>query len=287
MKKGRWVLVGLTALLAAWSLTPAQAQRKAPAGAGGTAKNVLEDGYIFNIVEWNGGELPRMYERSDQLPMTLEDLRKLSASGFSPQAIIKMLEERRCACDASVDAMIELKRAGVSEEVIQAVSLHALPPNRSLALTIAMNFEGLGGDATVSTQSRKGYLYLIIPDGGRERVFMGEMQAILGGSWHQDTLVDTTDPFLPKKVRRVVFAARVPLKIHGPKKALVFTSTKPDIYTTADIPKQDRAGVQAYTFDYPVSSLEQSCSLQALYKQDAMLPDVWHPGRTRFECEWD
>ena len=199
MKKGRWVLVGLTALLAAWSLTPAQAQRKAPAGAGGTAKNVLEDGYIFNIVEWNGGELPRMYERSDQLPMTLEDLRKLSASGFSPQAIIKMLEERRCACDASVDAMIELKRAGVSEEVIQAVSLHALPPNRSLALTIAMNFEGLGGDATVSTQSRKGYLYLIIPDGGRERVFMGEMQAILGGVGTRTPSWTPPIPFSPRR----------------------------------------------------------------------------------------
>ena len=92
--------------------------------------------------------------------MSLDDVRKLSANKFNTDAIVKMLEERRCVCDASVDALVELKKAGVAEQVIQAVSLHALPPNRSFGLTIALDFEGLGGKATVSTQARKGYLYL-------------------------------------------------------------------------------------------------------------------------------
>jgi hypothetical protein len=85
----------------------------------------------------------------------------------------------------------------------------------------------------------------------------------------------------------VVFSAQVPLKLHGPKKALVFTSTRPDIYSAADLPAAERAAVQEYPFDYPVSSLQRTAVLQVLYKQDAMLPDRWHLVRSHFQCEWD
>ena len=255
--------------------------------ASGQAIDPLARGEIFNIVDWDGGSLPRRYERSAQLPMSLEDVGKLSASKFSDSAIIKMLEERRCVCDASVDALVTLKEAGVSEKVIQAVSLHSLPPNRSLGLTIAIDFEGLGGEAAVSTEARQGYLYLIVPDGGRERIFVGNLQAILAGNWQRDALIDNTDLLLPKKVRRVIFAAEVPLKTYGPKEALIFTSTKPDIYTAADIPEADRAGVQEFHFEYPTSSLERICNLQVLYRQDAILANRWHLERTHFQCEWD
>ena len=109
----------------------------------------------------------------------------------------------------------------------------------------------------------------------------------MAGHWQRDALVDQTDLLLPKKVRRVSFAAEVPLKTYGPQKALVFTSTKPDIYTSADIPEQDRAAVQEFEFDYPSSSLERTCNLQVLYRQDAMLANRWHLERTHFQCEWD
>ena len=251
------------------------------------AMDLLAKGLIFNIVDWDGGQLPRRYERSDQLPMSLDDVRNLSANKFSSDAIVKMLTERRCACDASADALVELKKAGVAEQVLQAVSLHSLPPNRAFGLTIALDFEGLGGASTVSTQARKGYLYLIVPDGDKERVFMGNLQTILSRRWQHDELVDNTDLLLSKKVRRVTFASEVPLKTYGPKKVLVFTSTKPDIYTSADIPETDRKGVQEFEFEYPASSLESQCTLQVLYRQDAMLANRWHLVRTNFQCEWN
>jgi hypothetical protein len=167
------------------------------------------------------------------------------------------------------------------------VSLHALAPNRAVNLVISIDFEGLGGAATVSTQARQGYLYLIVPDSGRERVFIGNLQAILAGKWQHEALIDNTDLLLPKKVRRVVFAAEVPLKTYGAKKVRVFTSTRPDIYTSADIPEADRGGVQEFAFEYPVSSIQRICTLQALFRQDAMLADRWHLVRRHFECEWD
>ncbi len=276
---------GWAALLAL--VLPVAAQQTTPASPGQVLKKVLEEGYVFNIVEWDGGQLPKLYERSDQVPLKLAEVRQLSASRFSDAAIVKMLQERRCACDASVEALVGLKQAGVSEAVIQAVSLHALPPNRSLDLRVTFDFEGVGGAGGVSSQARKGYLYLIVPDGARERVFFADLQGVLAGKWQQDTLVDNTDLLLPKKVRRVAFAAQVPLKTHGPRKALVFASTRPDIYTAADIPQADRGGVQSFEFEYPTSSLQQSCTLQVLYRQDALLPDKWHLVRSHFECEWD
>ncbi len=274
-------------MLLALGALSALAQQSAPASPGQVPRKVLDEGYLFNIVDWDGGQLPKLYERSDQLPLSLGDIRQLSANKFSDAAIIKMLEERRCACDASVDALVGLKQAGVSEAVITALSLHALPPNRALDLRISLDFEGAGGADRVSNQARKGYLYLIIPDGDRERVFFADLQSVLAGRWQRDALVDNTDMLLPKQVRRVAFEARVPLKVHEHKKALVFTSTRPDIYKSADMPATDRAGVQTFEFDYPTSSLQQGCTLQVLYRQDALLPDKWHLVRSHFECEWE
>ena len=275
------ILTGAAALvlLAAGA---APAQKASPAGGGRT----LPPGYVFNIVDWEGGALPPLYERSDQLPMSLHDIVSLTEAKFSEEMILKMLEERRCACDASVASLVRLKNSGVTEKVIQAMSLHALPPNRSLDLAIHIDFEGLGG-AAVSTRAHRAYLYLIIPDGERERVFFGSLADVLAQAGRRGTAVDNTDLLLPKQVRRVSFVARVPLKEPGPKRALVFTSTRPNIYTEADIPAADRKGVQEFTFDYPASSLQQFCSLQVLHRQDAMLDNRWHMERSHFECEWE
>ena len=275
-------LLSALALVAALAATPAHAQRLAPGGAG----EALARGQVFNIIDWNGGSLPPLYERSDQLPLTLADIRKLSAGGFGGADIVKMVQERRCACDASADALLALKEDGVDAEVIRAVSLHSLPPNRGLDFRIALDFESQAGKAAV-WRARRSYLYVIVPDGGRERVFMGSLQSILAGRWARDELVDDTDILLPRKVRRVVFAARVPLVEPGPKKALVFASTKPDIYTSADIPAADRAKAREYAFDYPASSPLSRCSLQTLYRQDAALADRWHLVRSHFDCEWE
>ena len=265
---------------------PAAAQQSRSAA--DWATDPLKEGTIINIVDWDGGPLPkRYYERSDQLPMSLEDVHKLSANKFSTDAIVKMIEERRCACDASADALVRLKKAGVAEQVLQAVSLHSLPPNRSFGLTISLDFEGLGGAATVSTQARKGYLYLIVPDGDKERIFIGNLQTILARRWQRDEMIDNTNLLLPKKVRRITFASEIPLKTYGRKKALVLTSTKPDIYTSADIPEADREEMQEFEFEYPAASLENQCTLQVLYRQDAILANQWHLVRTNFQCEWN
>ena len=247
----------------------------------------IPTGHVFNIIDWEGGRLPALYERSEQLPMTLDDILALNAADFADSIVVKMVQERRCACDASVQSLVKLKQNGVSQTILQAISLHALPPNRQVDLTIQLDFEGLGGQRQISTQARAGYLYLIIPDGDRDRVFFGNLRELLAGRGAPDTLPDDTDLLLRKNVRRLSFVARVPLKTHGAKRAVVFTSTRPDIYTVSDIPEADRQGAIEFVFDYPASSLRQDCSLQVLHRQDAMLADKWHLERSHFECEWE
>ena len=87
-----------TAILSLALALPLTAEQSASAA--GKGIDPLARGEIFNIVDWDGGALPRRYERSDQLPISLEDVGKLSAGKFSVAAITKLLEERRCACDA-------------------------------------------------------------------------------------------------------------------------------------------------------------------------------------------
>src|SRR4051812_19909249 len=116
------------ALLAALALATAQTPKAFPFPTG--------EVQTVNLIEWNSNQLPRIYERSEQLPLTDEEVAKLSKAGFTPAQLVKMIEERRCACDASADGLIRLKQAGVQPDVLSALSLHALPPNRVLNLLV-------------------------------------------------------------------------------------------------------------------------------------------------------
>ncbi len=237
-------------------------------------------GVVVNLVEWDGGELPPVYERSEQHPFTREDLLQLVENDFAPEQIALMVAERRYAGDASAEGLIALKKAGLAPVVIQAISKHALAPNQSLTLTVYLTFDGS------SQTARHRFLYVIIPDGEIQRVFTADLNTVLSGQWQQDALIDVTDPLLPRKIRRVTFSGTVPLKTHGAKTVRIFTSSRPGIRQIDEIPKIDLARVQTYDLTYPVSSPIQDCRAYVRYKQDVMLPDKWHMMDAHLECEW-
>ena len=262
------IRIGMTLALAGW-------------GTDGRAADVPTRGEVINIVAWDGRDLPPVYERSSQPPLTTEDVINLSRNDFDARAIGRMVRERRFAGDASAGGLIELKKAGVSPKLIREISFHALPPNRAVNLTVLLEFDGR------SREARKRYLYVIVPDGAAERIFTADLGAVLAGNWRRDERVDLTDPLLPRQVRRITFADRVPLKEHGSKSMRVFTSTRPDIFLSDDIPDADRAAIHEFTFNYPVSSLLQDCRLQVRYRQDGPLPYVWGMTGAHLQCEWN
>src|SRR5512135_3125838 len=112
-----------------------------------------------NMAQWDSNSLPPVYERSEQLPLTDEEVKRLAQAGFAPDQLVRMIEERRCACDASAEGLIRLKVAGVDPSVISAVSQHALKPNRVLNLEVTLDFLG------ESRRARNAYLYVFVDDG--------------------------------------------------------------------------------------------------------------------------
>ncbi|WP_141592628.1 MULTISPECIES: hypothetical protein [unclassified Myxococcus] len=239
------------------------------------------DVQTYNIIQWDPNQLPRIYERSDQLPLTDEELTKLSQAGFEPAQLVKMIEERRCACDASADGLIRLKKAGVDKDVLAAVSRHGLAPNRGLNLLVTLDFTG------ESRTAREAFLYFFVDDGDITRVFTANIPELLRRRNSHETTVDRSDILVARTVRRVQLAGQVPLRTYGKHNVLVVASASPTLTHPSQLTAQELSRSQRYTFDYPRASLQNVCRLTAGYRRDAVLAYKWNFEGSRFECEWN
>ena len=238
-------------------------------------------GPVVNIVEWDGNELPPVYERSEQLPIDRSDLIQLLKNGFQPRQIAQMIIQRRYSGDVSAKGLIGLRDAGFSDEVLQAASLHALPPNRSVNLSVTLEIDGQ------DSSPRSRYLYIIIPDGEIERVFTANLDQVFGGRWRSDTMIDHSDLLIPRSVRTVTFSGRISLKEPGRKELKVFTSTRPDIHWLSEVSANTQRNVRSHPFDYPASSIRNDCRILIRLFQDRVLEDNWTITGTHLECEWN
>jgi hypothetical protein len=192
-----------------------------------------------------------------------------------------MLEERRCACDASADGLVRLKEAGVPAEVLAAVSTHALAPNRALTLELTLDFTG------ESQTAREGFLYFFVDDGELTRVFSANLPELLGRRNAHELTVDKSDILQARSVRRIRLAGDVPLKTYGRHTVLVAASASPVLTHPSQLTATERTRAQTYTFDYPRASLQSLCRLTAGWRRDAALVDKWRFVGSRFECEWN
>lgn len=270
------VLPLLTALLFAQAPAASTANgRRVSPFSGNTHTETL------NLISWNANQLPKVYERSDQLPLTDDELAKLTQAGFTPQQLVKMIEERRCACDASADGLIKLKQKGVKPEVLSAVSLHALPPNRALNLDVTLDFIGEGSEA------RDAFLYFFVDDGPMTRVITANLNELLNNRNAHDQRVDRTNVLVPHWARRIQLPGSLALKQYGHHTLIVASSRNPTLTHPDQLTDQERERAQTYTFDYPRSSLQSLCRLSASYKRDPVLAYKWNYLGSRFECEWN
>jgi hypothetical protein len=235
----------------------------------------------INLVNWNSNDLPKVFQRSEQLPLTDDELVKLSKAGFESADLVKMITERRCACDASADGLIRLKTAGVPKDVVSAVSLHGLKPNRSLRLQVTLDFTGEGREA------RNAFLYFFVDDGELTRVLSANLNDFLSRSNRNEVMTDRSDLLITKKVRRIQLAGEVPLKTYGKHTVLVVASANPTLTHPSQLNELEKRTAQSYTLDYPRASLQSLCRLNAGYKRDAMLAYLWRYMGSRFECEWN
>jgi hypothetical protein len=233
------------------------------------------------MAQWDSNALPPVYERSEQMPLTDDDLTKLSQAGFGPDQLVKMIQERQCACDASPEGLIRLKMAGVDPAVISAVSFHALKPNRQLNLEVTLDFSGEG------RRSRNAYLYVFVDDGELTRVLSANIDDLLRRPNAHETTVDNSDFLIARTVRRIVLPGQLVLKTYGRHTLLVASSASPNLNHPSQLRSADRAAAQVYLLDYPRASLQSLCRLTAGYRRDAQIADRWRFLGSRFECEWN
>ncbi len=274
----------LTSLLLALALSQGPVSSLPRSGARGEAPLFPfppGDTKTINIINWDSNSLPKVYERSDQLPLTDVEIAKLAKAGFDAPAVVKMIEERRCACDASADGLIKLKEQGVQKDVLAAVSLHSLAPNRALFLNITLDFVG------DSNQARESFFYMFVDDGEITRVFTANLGELLVSRRAHDELVDRSDILIARKVRRIQLPGDIALKTYGKHTLLVATSANPTLTHPSQLSKNELKNAQTYTFDYPRTSLQSVCRLVTGYKRDAVLTYKWKQLGSRFECEWN
>lgn len=235
----------------------------------------------INILNWDTNQLPRVFQRSDQLPLTNDEIVKLSQAGFESAELVKMIEQRRCACDASAEGLIALKKAKVHKDVLAAISFHSLRPNRSIFLDVTLDFTG------ASRQARQAYLYFFIDDNKLTRVYSLNLNDVLGRTNTYDSMVDSTDLVMPMPVRRIRLPGEIPLTSYGKHTLLVVASRNPALTHPSQLTAQDKQFAQTYTFDYPRSSLQSICRLNAAYRRDPVLEYLWRYTGSRLECEWN
>ena len=234
-----------------------------------------------NMAGWDSNSLPPVYEKSEQAPLTDDEVRKLTQSGFPTDQVVRMIAERQCACDASVEGLVRLRVAGVDPAIISAVSQHALKPNHTLNLEVTLDFTG------ESQRSRNAFLYLFVDDGEQTRVMSANIDELLRRPNAHETTVDNSDYFIHHTVRRIVLPGQLNLKTYGRHTLVVASSANPSLTHPSQLKPQDRTAAQVYLFDFPRASLQSLCRLTAGYKRDAKIFDRWRFQGSRFECEWN
>lgn len=261
--------------LALAPLRPAHAQVAPPLPFPGV------QGPAVNVVQWDSKDVPKLIQRSEQLPLTDDELVKLSKAGFTSPQLVKLIEQRRCACDASADALIHLKAQGLAPEVLEAIALHALKPNRALTIELTVDFIGAG------TSPREGTLYVFVEDGAfsrqlalplREAFSRPELRAL--------TDTDRSDPLITRPVRRLVLSGALPLKSYGPHRALVIALAR-TLGHPSQLTAAERKRARVVEFDYPRASLQALCRMTASFRNDPVTAGRWTPDATTFECEWN
>jgi hypothetical protein len=235
----------------------------------------------INIVSWDANALPKVFQRSDQPPLTDADLVKLVKAGFESAQLAKMIEERRCACDASADGLIRLKQQGVPSDVISAISLHTLAPNQALNLDVRIDFTG------DSNEARENFLYLFFEDGDFTRVLTVSIADLLSRQHPHDEIIDRSDILISRKVRRIELPGEIPLKTYGSHRMMVVASARPTLTHPSQLTDQERSRSQVHTFDYPRSSIQNICRVTVGYKRDVVLSYRWHYMGSRIDCDWN
>jgi hypothetical protein len=229
-------------------------------------------------------KVERLNRKSASLPLTLESLEKLAKAGIKSSTIIEMMRTRGVLALANTDALLRLKAANASDEMIAALSAFAVKPNDHFILNIRMDVR--------SAYSVKfaPYLYIEVwnPRKNRQEAFMyTDLRNRFSNRGAVAVMKDRSDPLLPNTIKSVSFSDRVRTRDAGPLEIRVSLSQKAGLMALNHKKSHRGAEVKTFKFEYPSVSLERRCKLELSADRDTVIKDHYSLKNGRLECRWD
>ena len=236
---------------------------------------------LLTMSQMTPDQWERLTRRSESPPITLKEVRELQAAGVGDQTVMEMIRTRRVVDRVAPADLVALKRAGASDDLIAALSAHALAENRSIDLLLTLDVR------TVRSVAQAPYLYVEFFQtqlGRREHLVFADLRAALAGA---EVMTDRSDLLLPNRVRRLRRYLQVPLRHPGPIEVRVLVSRKPDLTTLEGLPEAEAKRVRTWRFDLPAVSLYHDCEFDLGLTRDELLPDMYVVERSRLQCTFD
>lgn len=207
--------------------------------------------------------------RSAARPLSLAEIRSLAKSGVKEKALVRMIRSRRAMTAARGDDLAALKAQGVSDNVIEAISTHALAENRRIDVLLTLDVV-----RPLSTEKAPVlYVALVHEESGRqEELLKGALGEVLNHRWKVDEIVDNSDPLLPSSVRRIRLAVPFRATRHGKMAFKILVTRRPGLTDLTRLSAEETGRLVTVPFDYPAVSLDNRCELDLELTQDPLLP---------------
>jgi hypothetical protein len=226
-------------------------------------------------------------ERSEARPLTLEEIQKLIKAGVKERSLVRMIRSRKTLASPTGEALAALKAQGASDRVIEAISTYALPENRHIHLLLVLDI------VTPYSLEKAPYLYVGLvheKTQTQEDLLADSLSRVLGAQWKVDEIVDTSDPMLPTKIRRIQMTGPVRAIHHGKSSFKILLSRRPgitDLTDTARLKPEEVSQIKTVEFDYPAVSLQNHCQLNLELGRDPVMADQFQVKHQRLRCFWD
>lgn len=236
---------------------------------------------ILSFAATDAKEWQRLHRRSDAPPLRLADIDAMAAAGMGQGTLTELIRTRRILDRVAPQDLIALKKKGVDDEVIAAISAHALPENRSIELLLTVDVRSTG------TLARAPHLYVEFYHRDRkepEHLLYADLRALLARG---NVVTDRSDPLLPNQFRRVQLRGAVPLRHPGKIEARLLLSHKPQYTTLSGLDAAEQKRLKRWQFEMPPVSLYRDCELHLGLSRDELLPERMAIERERFFCRFD
>ena len=174
----------------------------------------------------------RLHRQSESLPLTMEELEKLSKAGIGQKALLELMRTRKVLVVADADHLVRLKEAGATDAVVTAVSAYAVRPNDHFDLHVHLDV------ATPSARAgRAPYLYIEVYNDARRRqdaLLYADVRALVKRGT-ATTARDRSDPLLPQTIHSVRIQGPVRTRDAGRLTVAAFATQRPGLRTLRDL----------------------------------------------------